>query len=399
MKSEYSDEIRCKDMARRNFVRFLLMSPLAASAGLLTFDRLNSFATDMTPIAKPREASNVFQFEEEARKKLPQEMFHFISDGADDLKTLRANRDAFDRIQIRARRLVNTSKLTTSTQLFGDTMKAPILLSPVGAQQRLHPRGELATALGAAKKETVFITATLSNYSIKEIAETGKGPIWFQLYANPDRNVMKQLLKNAEDAGATVVVLTVDTGARGNRELQFRYETKYDPDKRPRLGNYEGIQGKLMVGDNTMGWEIIRWLKDNTRMKVVLKGIVTHEDARLCVKNGADGLIISNHGGRQEESNRSTIECLPEIVDAVQGKIPVLIDSGFRRGTDIFKALALGAQGVCIGRPYLWGLSTFGRGGVQRVIALLQAELVRIMKLAGTPTIQDITSDFVTIKD
>lgn len=161
------------------------------------------------------------------------------------------------------------------------------------------------------------------------------------------------------------------------------------------MGNMETLKGRLRIGDPSLTWDYIDWLKDNTRMKVVIKGIVTREDARLCRKHGADGLIVSNHGGRQEESNRGTLECLPEVVEAVDGKIPVLIDSGFRRGTDIFKALALGAQAICIGRPYLWGLASFGEEGVTKVLDLLDAELIRIMQLAGTPTVKDITPAFV----
>lgn len=164
------------------------------------------------------------------------------------------------------------------------------------------------------------------------------------------------------------------------------------------MGNMEAIKGRLRIGDPSLTWNYIEWLKAKTAMKVVLKGIVTHEDARLCKKYGADGLIVSNHGGRQEESNRGTIECLPEVVEAVGGKIPVLIDSGFRRGTDIFKALALGAQAICIGRPYLWGLASFGEEGVGKVIDLLNAELIRIMQLAGTPSIQNINQKYLNTK-
>jgi isopentenyl diphosphate isomerase/L-lactate dehydrogenase-like FMN-dependent dehydrogenase len=206
------------------------------------------------------------------------------------------------------------------------------------------------------------------------------------------------MLKQAEDAGSKVLVLTVDGPVRGNREREFWYQSHSKERTFPRMGNMEAIKGRLRIGDPSLTWDYIEWLKTNTKMKVVLKGIVTHEDAHLCRKYGADGLIVSNHGGRQEESNRGTIECLSEVVEAVDGKIPVLIDSGFRRGTDIFKALALGAQAICIGRPYLWGLASFGEEGVGKVLDLLNAELIRIMQLAGTPSIQSINQKYVAMK-
>jgi isopentenyl diphosphate isomerase/L-lactate dehydrogenase-like FMN-dependent dehydrogenase len=203
------------------------------------------------------------------------------------------------------------------------------------------------------------------------------------------------LLKRAEDAGADAVILTVDGPVRGNRERENWYRSHSKERKWPRMGNLEDLDGPLRIGDPSLTWDFIGWLKSNTRMKVVLKGIVTHEDARLCVKHDVDGVIVSNHGGRQEESSRGTLESLPEVVKAIDGRIPVLIDGGFRRGTDIFKALALGAQAICIGRPYLWGLATFGEDGVGMVLSLMRAELERIMKLAGTPSIKDIRPAFV----
>jgi isopentenyl diphosphate isomerase/L-lactate dehydrogenase-like FMN-dependent dehydrogenase len=235
----------------------------------------------------------------------------------------------------------------------------------------------------------------LSSYSVGEIAAESKGPLWFQLYPSPDRKTTLQMLKQAEDAGSEVLVLTVDGPVRGNREREFWYQSHTKKRSFPRMGNMEAIKGRLRIGDPSLTWDYLEWLKTNTKMKVVLKGIVTREDARLCRKYGADGLIVSNHGGRQEESNRGTIECLPEVVKAVDGKIPVLIDSGFRRGTDIFKALALGAQAICIGRPYLWGLASFGEEGVAKVLDLLNAELIRIMQLAGTPSIKNINQKYI----
>ncbi len=410
--------------ARRQFLRFLLISPLVGSAGLLSCstmqasrpgtkdvsstdtqraatrpDPITPFPSETAPLENFFDATNVFQFEDVARTKLTPDVFHFIADGADDLKTVRANREAFDLLQIRARHLVDVSTVDTTVNILGRAIKTPIILAPVGAQQMLHQEGELASARAAASGNHLFIAAMLSSFSVGEIATAGQGPLWFQLYPSPDRTTTQQLLQRAESAGADVVVLTVDGPVRGNRERENWYRSHRQMKKPPRLGNLANLKGRLRIGDSSLTWEIINWLKSNTKMKVVIKGIVTHEDARLCVKHGADGLIVSNHGGRQEESNRATLECLPEVVEAIDGRIPVLIDGGFRRGTDIFKALALGAQAVCIGRPYLWGLATFGEDGVKKVLDLLSAELMRIMQLAGTPSIRDISSAFVKWKE
>jgi isopentenyl diphosphate isomerase/L-lactate dehydrogenase-like FMN-dependent dehydrogenase len=413
----------CLNHARRQFLRFLLISPLLGSAGLISCstilasrpstedflstdtqrtvtdpDLIKLFPSETAPLENFFDATNVFQFEDVARTKLTPDIFHFIADGADDLKTVRANREAFDLLQIRARRLVNVSKVDTTVNVLGHAMETPIILAPVGAQQMLHQEGEIASARAAASRKHLFIVAMLSSFSAGEIAAAGQSPIWFQLYPSPDRTTTQQLLRRAEAAGADVVVLTVDGPVRGNRERENWYRSHRQLSKPPRLGNLENLKGRLRIGDPSLTWDIINWLKSNTQMKVVIKGIVTHEDARLCVKHGADGLIVSNHGGRQEGSNRGTLECLPEVVEAIDGQIPVLVDGGFRRGTDIFKALALGAQAICIGRPYLWGLATFGEDGVKKVLDLLRSELVRIMQLAGTPSIPDISSTFVKWK-
>jgi isopentenyl diphosphate isomerase/L-lactate dehydrogenase-like FMN-dependent dehydrogenase len=221
-------------------------------------------------------------------------------------------------------------------------------------------------------------------------------PLWFQLYPTTNRQITEGLLRRAESAGCEVVALTIDTPVLGNRE---RHGTKLaamlESGELP-LGNYEGLGEFENEFDPTMTWDMVGWLHDHCDMRVVLKGVVTAEDAELAVAHGADGLIVSNHGGRQEESDRSTIECLPEVAAAVDGACPVLIDGGFRRGTDVFKALALGADAVCIGRPYIWGLSAFGQQGVEHALDLLDAELIRIMQLAGVTTIADIDAGFVT---
>jgi 4-hydroxymandelate oxidase len=373
---------------RRRFLRFLALSPLFASVGF----------SDHPEITSADQALNVFQFEETIRKKLPKDVNDFISGGADDENTIRANRDAFDQVEIRARRLVNVSKIETQTEIFGQQMETPILIAPVGFQKAIHPEGELAVARAAASHKHLMIASTVSSYSIEEISRNHSGKVWFQLYPTSDRAIAKDLLQRAESAGCPVAALTVDTPVLGNRENQVSFLNKVLQSDQGYLGNFKNIDLRKGLSDPAMTWDIISWMKTNTKMKIIIKGIVTREDAKLCTENGADAIIVSNHGGRQEESNRGTLECLPEIVEAVAGRIPVLIDGGFRRGTDIFKALAMGAKAICIGRPYVWGLGAFGQQGVEKVLDILRAELVRIMQLAGTNSIAKITSAFVTKK-
>ncbi len=353
---------------------------------------------DHPEITAPDQALNVFQFEETIRKKLPKDVNDFISGGADDEKTIQANRDAFDQVEIRARRLVNVSKIDTRTEILGQPMETPILIAPVGFQRAIHPDGELAVARAAASHKHLMIASTVSSYSIEEISSNHSGKVWFQLYPTSDRSIAKDLLQRAESSGCPVVALTVDTPVLGNRENQVRFLNKVLQSDQGYLGNFKNIDLRKGLSDPAMTWDIISWMKANTKMKIVIKGIVTHEDAMLCKENGADAIIVSNHGGRQEESNRGTLECLPEIVEAAEGKIPILIDGGFRRGTDIFKALAMGAKAICIGRPYVWGLGAFGQQGVEKVLEILRGELVRIMQLAGTNAISKITETYITRK-
>ncbi len=378
--------------ARRDFLRFLALSPLFSLAGPAVYDL---FSED-TEIDSPESATNVFQFEDVIRKKLSKGAFDFIHDGADDGKTIQANRDAFDRLQIRVRRLIDVSKIDTSIELFGEKWGSPILLSPVGFQGIAHPEGEIAAARAAGTMKFLQMVSTVTTFPVGEIAKANPQNVWFQFYPTQDRGVSKELLNRANAAGCPVVVLTVDTPVLGNRESQIEFFKRVLKTSEGAMGNFPDLKMEYGLADPTLTWGFIEWIRSNTKSKLVIKGIVTHEDAKLCLDKGADAIMISNHGGRQEESNRGTIESLPEIMEVVQNRIPVLIDGGFRRGTDIFKALALGARAVGIGRPYVWGLAAFGQPGVERVLELLQAELIRIMQLSGTTSIQRINSSYVT---
>ena len=354
---------------RRRFLKFLAGSPLLVLSGPAWLeDRLAAAGTTSevprSPIiASPSEAINLFDFEAAARERLPAAHWGYMATGVDDDATLRANREGFSKFQIRPRRLVDVATVDTSVELFGETWKSPIVLAPAGSQKAFHPDGEIAAARAAGTKGHLTILSTGATSSVEAVKAAHGGPIWFQLYPTDTRKITHALVKRAEAAGCRVLVLTVDLPAGRNTETERRFART---DTRQCSSCHQpGLQGfvrrkPMFDGLDLTGvglftprltWDAVRRLKDMTRMKLVLKGIETREDAELCLRHGVEGIIVSNHGGRAEESGRSTVECLPEVVNAVQGRIPVLVDGGFRRGTDVFKALALGAKAICIGRP------------------------------------------------
>jgi 4-hydroxymandelate oxidase len=384
--------------ARRDLMRFILQSPLVWG-GVAALPASAWARPELAIPGNAADAIDVFEIERVARQKLDLPTIHFIANGADDGKTMQANREAFDAWAIRVRRLIDVSHIDTAGEVLGEKLEVPIILAPAGNQQSINPDGEIATARAAKAAGNLMIASTVSNFSVGEISKAS-GPLWFQLYASPDQKLMEKLIHDAEEAGCRVVALTVDSNTRGNREGErwfSRISSGPAEGGRPTLrqGNFEGFSGPPRVGDSAMTWETVDWIRSKTRMKLVLKGIVTRDDAALAVKHGVDGVIVSNHGGRQEESLRATLTCLPEVVEAAGGRMPVLIDGGFRRGTDIFKALALGASAICIGRPYLWGLGAFGEDGVNRVLLILREELKRIMQFAGTTSLPVIKASYL----
>jgi isopentenyl diphosphate isomerase/L-lactate dehydrogenase-like FMN-dependent dehydrogenase len=309
------------------------------------------------------------------------------------------------------RRLIDVSRLDTSVQLFGAKLDNPILLCPIGGQRMFHRDGEIAVARAARSKKHLQVLSTVGTASIEEVSAERGEPVWFQLYQRNDWGLTRQMLKRAEAAGCPALVFTIDLlGGRNPETYQrsLRRDTRqcgtcHDPAplvdnrRRPMLADLIApATPSPEVGTPT--WDYVKRLKDATGMKLLLKGIVTREDAELAIKHGVDGLFVSNHGGRAENSLRSTIECVPEIVAGVRGRVPVIVDSGFRRGTDIFKALALGATAVGVGRPYVWGLSAFGQEGVEAVLDILQRELQLVMRQAGTTTIKQITRAHIVDK-
>ena len=380
---------------RREFLKFVAASPLLRAAGQVP-------RTDDV-IASVGDALNVFDFEPVARRNLPPAHYGYVATGVDGDATLRANRAGFSRFQLRPRRLVDVSRLDTSIGLLGTTWKTPVALAPVSGLRAFHADGELAVARAARSRGHLQMLSTLTSSSIEDVNAVRGEPVWFQLYATSDWNVTRTMVKRAEAAGCPVLVFTVDQIIGTNRETLRRFERLDTRDCRQchdrtnlqtrtvRRPMFDGLQTADAVWQPPVTWDYVKRLKDTTSMRIVIKGIVTREDAELAVVNGADAIVCSNHGGRADETNRSSIESLAEVLQGAAGRIPVLVDSGFRRGTDIFTALALGATAVCVGRPYVWGLAAFGQEGVDAVLDILTRELQLAMRYAGTTAIKNIT--------
>jgi 4-hydroxymandelate oxidase len=353
----------------------------------------------------------VFDFEDAARHRLSAAHFAFLATGVDDDRTLRANREGFERYQLRVRRLIDVSAIDTSVTLFGTTWDSPIVMSPVSAQKAFHAEGEVASARAARAKGHLQILSTMSSTGVEAVNIARGEPVWYQLFPTDQWAVGRSLIKRAEAAGCRVLALTIDLQGGSNRETQSRGQRRDAAlcaschpsgplgssldnvnamvSRKPMFAGLD-VSAVRSPQPLNMNWDFIKRLRDATTMKLVLKGIVTSEDAELAVEHGADGIIVSNHGGRAEESGRASIESLIEVAAGVRRRVPVLVDSGFRRGTDIFKALALGADAVCIGRPYVWGLAAFGQPGVEAVLAILRRELLTVMRQTGSLSLTGI---------
>ena len=377
---------------RREFLKFLAGSPLL---GALPAAQVAEFIA-----STPAEAINVFEMEAAARKILPPAHWGYMASGVDNDETIAANRAGFAKYQIRARRFVDISRIDMSTTILGQTWESPIVLCPIGSAKAFNTQGEIAVGKAAAAKKTLQIVSTQASYPIEDIASARGGPVWFQLYTTNNFDATTKMLKRAEAAGCPVVAVTIDLPGGRNTETQTRFRRQ---DTRNCMSCHTGANGggppKPMLADlgggigltsPSLTWDFIRRLRDVTTMKIVIKGIETGEDAQFCVENGVDGIIVSNHGGRATPNGRGTIDCLPEVVAAVRGRAPIIVDSGFRRGTDIFTALALGASAVGVGRPYLWGLAAFGQPGVERVLDILRRELNLVMGQCGTRSLKEI---------
>ena len=385
--------------SRRSFLAYMAASP--AFAGLAPG------IPEFIP-AKPEDAINILDFETAARHKLPPAHFGYIATGVDDDYTLQANREAFRHFQLRPRRLIDVSHTNMGVSIFGREWDAPIILAPTGSHRAFHEDGELGVARAARSRKTLQILSTASTTSVEEVNAARGEAVWYQLYATSSWNATEKLVKRAEAAGCPVLVITCDipTGRKTETEARYRLQDTRDClqcHPKGGLGTAGYFIRKPMFNGIDMTnetlfaltWDAIGRIRKMTSMKVVLKGIVTREDAALSREAGVDGVIVSNHGGRAEESERGSLDCLPEVLEGVQGAMPVLIDGGFRRGTDVFKAIALGARAICIGRPYLWGLSAFGQAGVEAVIDMLRKELTLVMQQCGTRALAEIKPGLV----
>jgi 4-hydroxymandelate oxidase len=394
--------------SRREFLKFLAMSPALAYAELPS--SITTALQDEPVLGSAKDALDVMDFEAIARKKLPPAHFAYLMTGVDDDGTIRANREGYGRIQLRVRRLGDMRIPDTSVRILDKSWLTPIVLCPVGSQKAFHPEGELASARAA--KGYLQMLSTVATTSIEDINAARPGePVWFQLYARQDWTQTLKMLKRAEAAGSPAVAWTIDLLGGSNRLTVLRGrradardctlchidgDASRDNRRRPMVAEFPPQPNRDPIAGFT--WDYVKRLKDATSMKVVLKGIVTREDAELAIEHGADGIVVSNHGGRAEESLRPTIESLPEVAAGVGGRIPIIVDGGVRRGTDVFKALALGANAVGIGRPYIWGLASFGQEGVEAVLQILTRELQMVMRQAATPSIAKITRRHVVAR-
>lgn len=338
---------------------------------------------------------NVFAYEPLARAKMDPVYWDYYEGGAEDEVTMRDTRSDYQSIRLRPRVLVDISTCDTSTTVLGTPVTMPILVAPTAFHKMAHPEGECATAQGAGAVGTLMLASTGATRSLEEIAQTATGPLWFQLYVYPSLEYAATLVHRAEAAGYKAIVLTVDMPVSGNREKWGRHNVSLP---------LPGIVEANFIGASrddgrwvTLTWDSIDWLRTQTSLPILIKGILTAEDALLALAHGVSGIVVSNHGGRQLDGSVTSIQALPEIVAAVAGRCEVYVDGGIRRGTDVLKALAIGAHAVLVGRPILWGLAANGASGVQHVLEILAREFRIAMQLSGCPNISAIGPGLVKL--
>jgi 4-hydroxymandelate oxidase len=386
-------------MQRRALLQWLAASPA------LTLPSALRAAVD-PGLARPADALDVFDFERAASQIVPPAHWGYLQSGVDGDVTRDANHAAYAKWKLIPRRFVDVSKIDMSTSVLGTAMSSPIMASPIGGLRALHVEADIGVARATKAKSQNQIVSTQMSDGLEDIIEARGAPVWFQLYTTNRIEATRTLVQRAQRAGCTVVCVTVDLPAGRNTVTASRLrraDTRVcgnchvtDANGNPRQNisikpMFTGLDTNgLGLTSPSLSWDFIKRLKDMTTMKVVIKGIEAREDAELAVENGADGILVSNHGGRALESGRGTVESLPDVVRGAAGRIPVMVDGGIRRGTDAFKALALGAAAVGIGRPYAWGLSCFGQAGVERVLDILNLELRLAMVGCGARSIGEI---------
>jgi 4-hydroxymandelate oxidase len=354
------------------------------------------------------EVVDLFEYERLAKARMTQMAFDYYASGAMDEITVAANHRAYDDILLRYRVLAGVGTRDTATSVLGHKIALPVLVAPTAFHGLAHPDAELATARAAAAAGTLYVMSTLANTSMEQVAEHGNGQRWFQLYVFKDRGVTKSLVERAEAAGFTALELTVDAPLLGEREADVRNHFRL-PDGLtaanlvdPKLKSVDAGAGSsgladyfLRLLDDNLTWDDVAWLRSITRLPILVKGVARGDDAAHALEAGAAGIVVSNHGGRQLDTSRPTIQALPEVVEAVAGRAEILVDGGIRRGTDVLKALALGAKAVQVGRPVLWGLAVDGEAGVRHALELLRVELDLAMALCGCRDVAEITEDLI----
>jgi len=377
---------------------------------------------------RPDRIASVLNIDEmrEKAKWLPTAVFDAIDGGAGDELTMRANRSAYQCIWLRPRALVDVSSIDTSTTVLGQKISFPLMLDPCGFARMAHSAAEIAVARAAGSAGTVFVVSGAASYSLEDIAKTATGPLWYQLYVPRDRDVAESLIERVEKAGYPVLCVTIDTAIAGKRERDYRNKLTVPVTMSPQLifsalsnprwavdfmlgrvggsgvsGSYDAVRTAFWNLGNTVNHlksvtvDDIRWIRERWKGKLVLKGIMRGDECPQLIDLGVDGLVVSNHGGRNLDCVRPAITVLPEVISAVAGRAEVFIDGGIRRGTDVVKALAFGARACLVGRPYMFGLAVAGEAGVARVLEIFRTEVEQTMGLLGCPTVADIDSSFV----
>jgi len=350
---------------------------------------------------------NVFELEARARELIPPAHWGYLTGGVQDDRTVTSNRSAYDKWGLRPRRLVDVSRVSLTVTLFGETYNSPIALSPVSSQKAFHADGEAAVGAAAGRRRALQMLSALTTVSLEDVMKTHGMPVWQQLYTTSIPALGEKMVARAQASGAGAIVFTIDLLGGGHRRetqaLFARSDTRTcSTCHSPRNGYdfsrkkmFDGIDmtGAVSPNSNALTWEYVSRLRDLVKTRLLVKGVMTAEDAELAIRHGVDGIIISNHGGRAEDSLVGTLDVLPEIAAVVDGRVPILIDGGIRRGSDAFKALALGASMVCVGRPYVWGLGAFGEDGVGIAMRLLDEELIATMRQCGVTSVAGIAKD------
>ena len=403
----------CNDPARRRFLNWLSASPLLAiqaNAQSIPYLIESASAADVWPalfetsIQSPEEAITLFDFERVAAQNLPPAHFGYLAGASDGMRE--TNRSSLDAARIRMTRLHGQGRPDTGIELFGIRYDAPFFMCPVSSLRAFHPEGELAIARAARQMNIPMAISTFSSTPIEEVNQAYRAPVWFQLYLQGLWESTVELIQRAESSGSEVLLLTLDSPARTPNSNSILFERADDRDctlchndligqrsHKPMVANLP-TEGTRLAGGASQSWELIRRLRDVTGMKILVKGIETGSDAALARQIGVDGLYVSNHGGRVMLSGRGTFECIEEVASEA-GSLPLLVDSGFRPGSDVFKALALGADAVGFGRPFCWGMAAFGEAGALQAMNMVKQELSTTMIHAGAGNLSHIQREML----